>query len=365
MPLALYFLVALGCAGLVIFLYGHQGMAVAAPVLIYVASLSLISLSVKFVLVANHFPYPKFLTAIHFVSGAVVSGGTLAHRCLIRGQTIAVPTTQEMLYMILPMAMALVISVCAANTALLYSDASFIEILSSANCLLTIGVVAALGMPLKSSLMAPAMLVVAGCVLASVGELEFSFVGAMLCFTACLFRSIKVSVLQKMLTGDLKEKYDPVSLLFWISGPCFLSMLCLSVATDEGTMPIRRLLEADLQGRNRLHMAVMLSCGNALLVNLSQLQITKDLGAVGGQLAAQVKMVLVVLGGAALFHEKITWLEALGFTMTLIGVYWFSLTEAGASRGQSDKEPAFEGTVARGKSEPVAPVTGKMQFMRL
>merc|ERR1719456_1975923 len=79
--------------------------------------------------------------------------------------------------------------------------------------------------------------------------------------------------------------------------------------------------------RTSLVLFLLLSCANACILNLSNLFCTKDLGAVGVQLVAQMKSVLTVLGAVALFHEVVTPIEVMGFVGVLIGVYLFSKTE--------------------------------------
>merc|ERR1719189_2735897 len=70
--------------------------------------------------------------------------------------------------------------------------------------------------------------------------------------------------------------------------------------------------------------AILLSCLNAVILNLAQLYVTKHLGAVGGQLVSQAKMILTVLGGMVLFGETFSRLELVGFIIALVGVYTFS-----------------------------------------
>merc|ERR1719499_613562 len=79
--------------------------------------------------------------------------------------------------------------------------------------------------------------------------------------------------------------------------------------------------------RAKLHallFAILLSCVNAVILNLAQLYVTKHLGAVGGQLVSQAKMVLTVLGGMVLFGERFSQLETFGFALALVGVYTFT-----------------------------------------
>jgi len=90
--------------------------------------------------------------------------------------------------------------------------------------------------------------------------------------------------------------------------------------------------------------ALGVSCVNATILNVAQLFVTKDLGAVGSQLAAQTKMVLVVLGGMVLFQEAVTRTELFGFVLVLLGVFWFSRVEA-----QDAKDNEKKGLLPAGK----------------
>merc|ERR1719499_2786678 len=99
--------------------------------------------------------------------------------------------------------------------------------------------------------------------------------------------------------------------------------MSLSLAS-EGLLPYRVLADREGPAMQSLVLSILMSCVNATVLNLSQLFVTKDLGAVGGQLVAQAKMVLTVLGGMVLFGETFSQLELMGFLLALVGVYTFS-----------------------------------------
>merc|ERR1712194_261168 len=148
---------------------------------------------------------------------------------------------------------------------------------------------------------------------------------------------VKVALQQKLLTGRTRDKFDALSLLFWIAVPCCITTLVFSYVS-EGTMPYTILRTMDTGMLWKLKTAMLLSCLNALVLNIAQLHVTKDLGAVGSQLAGQMKMVLVVLGGVAFFNETLTWLEIIGFGMCLLGVYWFSAADSAVRERSSNSK---------------------------
>merc|ERR1712194_673093 len=194
------------------------------------------------------------------------------------------------------------------------------------NCIVTIGVVALLGMPVDNRLLAPAAVVTLGCCISTAGGINFSFLGFVLCMSANICSSLKVSLLQKILTGEMEEKFDPCALLFWASAPMIAVMLAWSLVT-EGLEPYRAIgarSSSDVQG---LFLAILVPCVNGSVLTVSQFFVTKDLGAVGMQVVGQAKMILTVLGGMVFFGEAFFQFEVIGVVLVLIGVCFFSRTD--------------------------------------
>jgi drug/metabolite transporter (DMT)-like permease len=298
-------------------------------------------LSVKLIYVDYGFMFPKFVTALHFVSGAIVAFAIRSRRepthvasltmetekVLIvhrLQEQYGMPTGHEFWCMIFPIALTFALSIVANNMALMYSSAAFTEIVACTSPVVSIGLILCMGMPFNLRLLAPTLLVVAGASLSTAGELNFSGLGMALCFTSILMRSLKVTLQQRVMTGTSKAKFDPVTLLGWMCVPSAVLLMTWS-AFVEGLSPFIMLKRStSISG---ISLALMLSCVNACILNLSNLFCVKDLGAVGVQLVAQTKAVLTVLGGVALLNETVTALEVVGFAGILIGVFVFSKME--------------------------------------
>jgi len=322
----------------ILFIFGNRGWRVVLGVMSYLTALSTMKLAVKYVFVTYGFGFPKFVTVLHFVCGGIVC---LAINMRGRAQTgvaIAVPTATELFFMITPIAMAASVSIAANNMALSFSTVAFTEIIGATTCLFTVAMVVLMGMPFDKWLLLPTCAVAMGCGLSTAGEVNFSLLGMVLCFASNAFRALKVSLQQKLMTGESKDKFDPCTLLMWISVPSAIVM-ALASALSEGAAPFQSMAEMDSDALLGLWGAIGISCLNAVILNIAQLYVTKDLGAVGGQLVAQAKAVLTVLGGMALFGESVTNLELVGFAEVLVGVYVFSSMEA-RTKQQKELEKA-------------------------
>eukprot|EP00929_Paragymnodinium_shiwhaense_P089581 TRINITY_DN49741_c0_g1_i1.p4 TRINITY_DN49741_c0_g1~~TRINITY_DN49741_c0_g1_i1.p4 ORF type:complete len:174 (+),score=37.43 TRINITY_DN49741_c0_g1_i1:1076-1597(+) len=157
----------------------------------------------------------------------------------------------------------------------------------------------------------------------TVGEINFSAAGMILCVYAVVARSARTILQHAVLTGDAKDRLGPLELLCWMCLPASGVFLALSAfSAEEGFAPYRDLL----YGEHSAWTATVLlaTCVNACLVNLAMLFATKELGAVGIQLVAQTKTVLVVFGGIAVLHEEVSRLQLAGLVVILFGVFLFS-----------------------------------------
>lgn len=349
--LTAYLVTACLTASAIVVLYWSKGAAVISRIIIYLLALATMKLSVKLIFVEHGFNYPKFVTAVHFIAGAIVAFGILIYRkqstppqsspravsdiskdIIAPKQTLAAPTAREFWQMIVPIAMSFAISVAANNVALLYSTAAFTEIVGATSPVVSILLIVCMGMPFDKRLLGPTLLVVAGCALSTSGEVRFSAVGMAFCMVSMLGRSLKSTLQQRIMTGDSKAKFDPVTLLAWMCIPSAAMMMLWSLSV-EGVAPF--LMMQEHTNRFRLVLSILISCVNATILNLSNLFCVKDLGAVGVQLVAQMKSVLTVLGAVALFHEAVTPLEVFGFVGVLIGVFLFSRMEQEAKKTPS------------------------------
>lgn len=311
-----YFLSAALVANVIIFIYGHRGFAVVFGILTYLSANATIKLAVKWVYLTSHFTFPLFLTALHFASGALASGVFLYGMA----RPFPWPNQHEFFSMLLPIALSVVVCIGAGNEALSLASAAFTEVISATGCLVTVGMVILMGMPFKLYLIGPTFMVTAGCAISVVGEINFSLVALLCCFCANIARSTKVALQQNLMTGEARSKFGPVPLLFWTCLPSSFVMLAASLAV-EGLGPYASMLRTKWQV---FLIPVLTSCCVATVLNMAQIIVTKDLGAVGSQLVAQAKTVLTVLGSVAVFGEHVTWVEAFGFASVLLGVFLYT-----------------------------------------
>jgi len=187
------------------------------------------------------FAFPKFLTGFHFFcSGLTCFLVRLRARSLTGAGLIAVPTVTEVFAFLLPISLATSVSVGADNMSLEYCSVAFNEMLSSTTCVFTVGLVILIGLPFNKWLLLPTAAVAMGCAISSVGEVNASLTGMLLVCLANTARSSKATFQQKLMTGESQERFDPCTLLMWVSVPSTILMFSSSFL-PEGLKPMRHL----------------------------------------------------------------------------------------------------------------------------
>lgn len=304
-------------------MYRHKASSTIAVILLYMISLSTMKLSVKTIFMEYMFVHPRFLTACHLLMSAIVGLALMVVRNYYRRSVLAVPTQMEFMFRLVPIGTAWTLSIGLENFSLMFCSAAFTEIMGSIAPVTTVIVIIVLGMRFKYQLLAPILLVFLGCCISVKGEVQFSGFGMGLCLGACMCRSVKAVLQQEVMTGQLRSKFDPVTLLTWQCSIAFFVMFVWSLIS-EGAAPyiqLASLVPSRLWGTL---LAVLVSAVNAVVLNLLGLFVIRELGALGVQLVSQVKAILTVLGDMALLGEPVSLVEVAGFATTLLGVFLFA-----------------------------------------
>jgi len=255
-----------------------------------------------------------------------------------QGREIAIPTVSEFVCKLLPLCLGFTYSLGCGNMALLYCSVGFAAILGASTPFFSIALMTILGMPFNWLLLFPVSGIVFGCMATVMGTVEFSKHGLALVLLSNAGRAIKAVMQQKIMTGEVKEKYDPVTLLAWqclICSPLMLSWSALS----EGAPAFTSLMQQTQPGV--FFAVVALSCAIAAALNAVHIFVIRDLGAIGLQATAQLKQGLVTLGGVLLLGDRFSLLSVVGGSLVLMSAFWYSRMEA---KAKSDKPPNAKGS---------------------
>jgi len=327
------------CSSAIAFIYWPHGLAVILKILAFLLLGSTVTISVKLVYEDEfRFNFPKLLTTFHLIVSSAVGFLILFYRKHGQGREIAIPTFSEFACKLLPLCLGFTYSLGCGNMALLYCSVGFAAILGASTPFFSIALMTILGMPFNWLLLFPVSGIVFGCMATVMGTVEFSRYGLVLVLLSNAGRAIKAVMQQKIMTGEVKEKYDPVTLLAWqclICSPLMLSWSALS----EGAPAFTALMQQTQPGV--FFAVVALSCAIAAALNAIHIFVIRDLGAIGVQATAQLKQGLVTLGGVLLLGDRFSLLSVVGGSLVLMSAFWYSRMEA---KAKSDKPPNAKGS---------------------
>jgi drug/metabolite transporter (DMT)-like permease len=182
--------------------------------------------------------------------------------------------------------------------------------------------------PFYLGLVIPCFIVFLGCAMCSKSDPTYTLFGLLLAAGANVPRSLK-AVLQQLLMQKEENsiEHSPLEVLAWTCVPSAFVMFCGSIL-QEGTAPYLAFRSVERSQAWHLVGAIFLSCVNACILNSANLFGVKDLGAVGSQIVAQTKALLVVLGGMSMLGEDIPRMEFAGFLLVMVGVFMYNDMEA-------------------------------------
>jgi len=318
---------------MIVCLYWRKGPFVIVKVLIYLLALATMKGAVKEVEDGSSFKFPLFLTATHCISGAIVAFAVLFHASMSTGVEISKPSPQHIATRFGPIACSFAGSIAMNNMALVYSTSSFVEIVGSSQPVVTVLMTLFMGQAFDLRLLGPCLVVVTGCALTSNGTPSFSTLGLLLAAGSNFPRAVKTVLQSLLLQQDANSKtYAPLEVLAWTCLPASAIMLVWSLI-QEGTAPYHQWYQHGFA--SQLTLAMLVAAVNATILNTAVLFVVKDLGAVGSQLVAQTKSLLVILGGMCLLKEQVSRMEIVGYSLVMLGVYAYNDLE---SRNKAKRE---------------------------
>eukprot|EP00931_Biecheleriopsis_adriatica_P098709 TRINITY_DN7278_c0_g1_i1.p1 TRINITY_DN7278_c0_g1~~TRINITY_DN7278_c0_g1_i1.p1 ORF type:complete len:679 (+),score=92.26 TRINITY_DN7278_c0_g1_i1:118-2154(+) len=313
-------LVAVISAGLVWIIYRENGTSIVLKILAYLALLTTIQFTVKYLMRDCGFEYPASITFLHFLLSFMFGGAFMAYRDTWNITPAVYPTCSEFSWVIVPIGIMHAASTTMTNASLMYCSIAVVQIIGSTTPVVAACLVLWTGMPFDRWMFLATLSVAAASILSVEGEAHFSTIGVCLAFGSNVARALKGTLQQQIMTGHNVREFDAVSLLTWMCLACSMVMLALS-AVQEGSSPWKMLISPPRPVQ--LYSALLVSCLNAALLNLFNLFVTRDLGAVGLQLCGQIKNVLSFMASVVIMREIVTSVQWFGMCLVMVSVQWY------------------------------------------
>jgi len=275
----------------------------------------------KWIFSKYDFQYPVFLTLIHIVCSMILSSFTI--RCGWYPLN-EIKTWDKWCSKILPLAGIFCASVAAGNIGLKYIFVSYAQIVTATTPLFTVLVTSLFTTThLKWEIYLSMIPIAGGVGLASWEEADFHLFGFLAIVIATALRAIK-SVWQGVLLSDEDDKIDALSLLYYMSPPCFFMLLLMTMIFEPEIIMYSTYIMGILTNASLIFW-LFLSGLIAFVLNMMNLLVTKYTSAVTLQVLGNVKVVLSIIVSVFIFQNQVSFLAWLGCTITLLGVNWYTL----------------------------------------
>lgn len=314
--------------GIIIAYKGH-GMARLSILMTYIITLTTIQLTLKYVM--NYFPYPLFLSTMHFVF-SVPAAFLLLH---ITGgsypdvQILSPKFHSWYMRNIAPTVLALYLSIAMNNVSLSYIGAGLNGIISLGTPVVTALIARLFGMKIALFAWMGILLCIGGdaavawtglSVSAAQGQNKQVFiVGCVLSFLAMGTRGLKTVLQDKLMNsyGDTEDTIKLTPLQNWIlQGPLLITFGFAGTLLAEGSAPWKA-LPAFLA--SPVLRPLIGNVASAVIYNISAMYTIKMLGAPAAQIAGKLNVLIVAALSCAWFGETLTMKEALSAFLIIAG----------------------------------------------
>jgi len=270
----------------------------------------------KYLMNKQRFPHPMALTAMHMAASLVLCSLMLLVRPSAMPSVEACKGKMAKLYKYLaPIGCLFAIMLYGSNRAYLYCSIAFLQFMKEANVVLVFTFSAMAGLQFFNR---QRVVVIAWVILGSSlcvhGEMNFVFIGFMLQAVSQLAECARAVVAEIVLSGS-EFKLDPLSYTFFMAPVCLVVLAIGNIITWDHSV----ITDLAVWWPYLLPNACMAFCLNVMIA-----QVIKETSAVGFIITGVVKDIVLVVFSSAVFHDSITTVQWLSFSVTLSGVFFWS-----------------------------------------
>jgi len=216
------------------------------------------------------------------------------------------------------------IDVSLSNLSYLRVSIPFMEMVKSSSPVFVLLLSFAAGIEKPTLPLISSMLLMSGGLAMSVeGEVAFDGVGFAMCLGAGFTAASRLVVSHIVLHGKGKDRLDPISLLYIVAPTCAAVILPVAVPLEMGRMAHSRFTTDPNLMREA---AAVVFGGGVLAINLnfSEFLLLGKTSALTLNVAGILKVVAVSALSIALFHAKVSPLNAAGYFVCVMGVFIYN-----------------------------------------
>ncbi|KAI5461422.1 triose-phosphate transporter family-domain-containing protein [Mariannaea sp. PMI_226] len=272
----------------------------------------------KWLIDTANFRYPIILTTWHLIF-ATVATQILARTSTLLDSRHKLPISRRFfLRIILPIGVFYSGSLVFSNVVYLYLSVPFIQMLKSAGPVAVLLASWAWGVAdpdLKT--LVNVLIIVFGVAIASIGEIQFSWLGFAFQLTGTIFEAIRLVMIQVMLKGE-GIRMDPLVGLYYYAPVCAVMNIFVVAVTE---FPKFKFADAQSAGLGMLFLNALA----AFFLNIVSVFLIGKTSSLVMALTGILKSILLVAVSVLIWSTPISLLQTFGYSIALVGLVLYSV----------------------------------------
>ncbi|KAI5924687.1 triose-phosphate transporter family-domain-containing protein [Camillea tinctor] len=296
----------------------------------------------KWLISSAGFRYPVILTCWHMAFATLATQALARTTTLLDGRRKINMTRRVYLRTVVPIGILYSCSMVSSNLVYLYLSVPFVQMLKATGPVVTlfIGWLWGVEHPTLTTAL-HTLLIVAGVLIASIGEVHFSWPGFAYQAGGVLFESARLVMIQH-LVSDAGLRMDPLVSLYYYAPVCALANLLVASRSSDWSSFEWRHATTDV-GLGVL----LLNAAVAFLLNVSSVLLIGKTSSLALVLTGILKNILLVAAAVALWGDPVAGLQLAGYGLALLGLL---LYQSRTSWGELKASAQQQWAAARGRS---------------
>lgn len=294
-------------------------IATAGLVMWYATNIFTVVLN-KYLFQMINFTFPLTLTALHMLVSTIGSFAAIKIFKLVPFQSVP---KDKLITSILPLGAVFCINIILGNISLRWIPVSFMQTVKSLVPAFTVFLQTALLKQYSSKMTYLSLVpVVGGVALASFTEVNFEIVGFTAALVASFTTSVQSVVSSMLLTGALR--LDSINLLYYMAPVSFILIFPAALINE---LELIKAYDFEKYGTSFVFMNLFISGIVAYLLNICVFFAIKSTSPLTFTVFGNLKVVFVIIISVLIFKNEITWWNALGCFIAVIGIIWYNAIE--------------------------------------
>lgn len=278
-------------------------------------------------LLSSGFPYPMCLSGLGMLFSGIASYVTCKHLRLVDANKQL--SIEFYIKHIMPVGLFMALTLAFGNLVYLYLSVSFIQMLKAFTPVITMVAlfVSRLETPTNKMVLSVCMIAV-GTAIASAGVVNLNYVGLLIMFLSESFEATRLVMTQVLLTG---LKFHPIEGLMYLAPACTFWLFMGSLMMEVKQMVAENAM-AVVAARP---WAFALAAVMGFAVNSLAYIVIQTASSLTLKVMGTVKNAFVVFLGVFLLGESMTWLQGIGYGVSVVAFYWYQQVKTTEIRARS------------------------------